>query len=125
MDVKKIREQNSPPKKLHRTVRGTSGAEKVKARKYWIGGYIFIALLSLAAYFLLQLKAFEIFGSRLQLFKKISISIFFAFLVLTTGKIIEMLVMKRSQSKALRYNLVRVIRLLTVLFIIVVFVSFL
>ena len=117
MDIKKTSDQNHAVKKV--------AAEKVKTHKYWIGGYSFIAVLCLAAYFLLQLKVFEIFGERLQLFKKISISIFFAVLVLITGRIIEMLVVRRSQSKSLRYNLVRVIRLLTVLFILVVIVSFL
>jgi small-conductance mechanosensitive channel len=117
MDVKKISGQKSPSKKVL--------VEKIKTHRYWLGGYAFIAALSLSAYFLLQQKVFEIIGTRLQLFKKISISLFFACLVLITGKIIEMFIMKRSQSKALRYNLVRVIRLLTVLFIIIVFVSFL
>jgi small-conductance mechanosensitive channel len=99
--------------------------ENVRAHRYWIGGYAFIALVCFAAYFLLQQKIFEVFGTRLQLLKKISLSCFFAFLVLITGRVIEMLVVKRSQSKTLRYNLVRVIRLLTVLFIVIVIISFL
>jgi small-conductance mechanosensitive channel len=49
---------------------------------------------------------------------------FFSFLVLITGRIAEMIVIKRSQSKSLRYNLVRAIRLLTAIFILVVIISF-
>ena len=116
MDINERKGQKSPPKKV---------VEKVKTHKYWIGGYAFIALLCIAAYFLLQLKVFEVFGSRLQLLKRISIGAFVAFLVLITGRLIEIFIVRRSQSKSLRYNLVRVTRLVTVLVIVVVIISFL
>ena len=117
MDVKKTKAQKTPSKK--------SPVEKIETHKYWVGGYAFIALICLAAYFLLQLRVFEVYAPRLQLFKKISICLFFALLILITGRITEMLIVKRSQSKTLRYNLLRVIRLLTGLFILIVIVSFL
>lgn len=118
MDVKKTAEQVKPLKQ-------PAENENESTHKYWIGGYIFLALVCLAAYFLLQLRTFEIFGERLQLLKKISISSFFALVILITGKAAEMIILKRSHSKALRYNLVRGIRLLTVLVIMFVIISFL
>lgn len=118
MDVKKSKEQIPPKKKAEVKEAGTG-------HKYWIGGYIFIALLCLAAYLLLQLKVFEVFGSQLKLYKKLSLGAFFSFLVLIAGRITEMIVTKRSHSKALRYNLLRAIRLLTVLIILVVLITFL
>lgn len=118
MDIKKKKEQNSLPKK--KTVRQIQ-----HAHKYWIGGYVVLAIFCIAAYFLLRLKVFEIFGTYLTFLKKISLACFFAFVVLIAGRIAEMLAMNRSKIKSVRYNLVRVIRLLTVLFIIVVCISFL
>jgi small-conductance mechanosensitive channel len=118
MDVKKTKDQQPASKQAR--------VDEIKAgHKYWLGGYIFIALLCLGAYLLLQLKVFDVFGSRLQLYRKISLGAFFSFLVLIIGRIIEILITKRSQSKALRYNLVRAVRLLTVVFIFIVVISFL
>ena len=118
MDIKNKKDQSAESKKIE--------IEKVSSHhKYWIGGYALIALLCLAAYFLFRLKVFEIFGARLALLKKIAISGFFAFLVLIAGKVCEMILLRRSESKASRYNLVRVVRLLTGIFIFIVIISFL
>ncbi len=118
MDVKKSKELVSSPKKR--------SVKKIESQHtYWIGGYILIAALCIGAWFLLQLKTWEILGSRLALLKKIALGGFFSFVVLIIGRLLEMVVVKRSHSKSLRYNLVRMIRLLTVLLICMVIISFL
>ena len=57
--------------------------------------------------------------------EKISVGCFTGFLILIIGRIIELTVTKRSQSKTLRYTLIRVIRLVTVLVILLVVITFL
>jgi small-conductance mechanosensitive channel len=117
MDVKKKKEQSSPKKQ-------TAKQAKTK-HEYWIGGYAFLALVSIAAYFLFRLKVFETLGTYLPFAKKISLACFFAFIILIVGRVAEMLIVKRSRIRYVRYNLVRVVRLVVVLLIIMVLVSFL
>lgn len=118
MDVKKQKDQNKPVKKKN--------TEQIKTKhKYWIGGYILLGLISISVYFLLRIEFFNVFGSYQLLLKKISLACFFGFIILIIGRIAEMLTVSKTHTKAVSYNLVRVIRLITVLLIIVVLISFL
>lgn len=96
-----------------------------KNQKYWIGGYSILAFTFLAIHFLLELKVFSVWEEYLPLVKKFSLSIFFIFIVLLIGKFIEKLIASGSNSKGNRYNLIKITRLLTSLFILILAVSFL
>ena len=93
--------------------------------KYWIGGYIFLGLIALVTYFLLSLEVFGILGTYLEISRKIALGCFFAFVVLIAGRLTEMIASKRTHIKPVRYNLIRIIRLVTALLIFLVFISFL
>lgn len=117
MEIKKSSEQRNPKKRSDKQIETT--------HKYWIGGYIFLAVSAAVVYFLLNLKVFGILGSYLDISKKIALGCFFAFLVLIAGRVAEMIAFKRTNIKPVRYNLVRIIRLVTAILIFLVFISFL
>ena len=103
-----------------------AGHEKIQPPpKYWIGGYAVIAAGFLILHFLVELKVFDIIEEYKPLVRKISMTFFFIFLILTIGKVIERLISIHGQSRGNRYNLVRITRLLTKLFVLIVVVSFL
>jgi len=118
MDVKKNKPQQKPGKEI-------SVKEKKKITKYWIGGYLIIAAICLAFYLLIQFGVFNFFGEKEEVLKRISLTIFFGFLVLIFGKIAELFIRRRSHDKGENYNLIRAIRLVTVVLIGIVIISFL
>ncbi len=95
-----------------------------KKQRYWIGGYGTLAAVFLGIHFLLELKVFAVWEQYLPLLKKLSLSIFFVFVILLLGKLIEKAISQGSRSKGNRYNLIRITRLLTTLFILILAVSF-
>ena len=95
-----------------------------KKKTYWIGGYAVMAIIFLAIHFLLELKLFAIFDDYLPLVKKLSLSVFFILVVLATGKFIERLIAAGNRAEGNRYNLIRITRLLTTLFILILAISF-
>lgn len=94
-------------------------------KNYWMGGYGILAFIFLAIHFLLELKVFAVWDQYLLLLKKLSLSIFFIFIILLIGKFIEKLISTQSRSRGNRYNLIRITRLLTTMFIVILAVSFL
>jgi small-conductance mechanosensitive channel len=100
-------------------------AKRTGKHKVWIGTYIVLALICLAAWFLLRLRLFGFLQAYRQLLLKLSLGAFFSFVVLVISKIVEGLVIKRSHTKALLYNIVRLIHLVTILIIAFIIVSFL
>lgn len=91
--------------------------------KLWISGYVILSIASLAVYFLLRLHVFEVFGNYLHLLQKVSLAAFFAFLVLTLAKVSEQITVNKTHTPAARYNLVKLIRLLTVVIILFIGVT--
>jgi len=117
MDIKKNSNNSkklSPPKK-----------EAERHHRYWIGGYSIIAAALIVIYFLLKSNLIPIDSNRVVLYERIALAGFLAIVVLIAGRVIELLIIKKSKSKTLRYTLVRVTRLVTVLVILMVAVSFL
>lgn len=122
MDIKKTKHTTSSPAANP----GNKSVASITSRhKSWIGGYVVIASVCLALYFLIQFNVLKISGVNLQVLKKALLGSFFAFIVLIIGRILELIIVRRSQSKTLRYNLLRAVRLLTGLVIIGVVISFL
>src|SRR6185295_17015836 len=107
MDIKKSHQQFKSLKKI--------SLEEMETRhKVWIGSYSFFALVFLAAYFLLRLHVFNVFGNYLSLLQKISLGGFFGIVILMIGRFVDMMVSRKSETAATRYNLIRLIRLLSV-----------
>lgn len=91
----------------------------------WIRGLIIFAITFLAIHFSLELKLFQGWDEYLPMLKKLSLSIFFICVILIIGKFIEKVISARSRTEGNRYNLIRITRLLTTLFILILAVSFL
>jgi small-conductance mechanosensitive channel len=113
MDILKTKEQTGQQ----------NGEGSAGHHKWWISGYVFLSLGCLTCYFLLTLHVFEVFGSYLPILKKVTLGGAFAFAVLTVGRIAERISEKKTQLPAARYNLVRLIRLVCVLFILLIGIS--
>ncbi len=94
-------------------------------QRLWIGSYILSGVACLLLYFLFRLKIFNIIGS----YQKTVLSLLLAgaasFGILIFSRIIQGIAVKRSHAKAILYNIVRLIKLITFVIIIFVFISFL
>lgn len=99
---------------------GASGKHKV-----WIVSYIIIALACLAVYFLLQFHVFGLLGTYRSLLQRLSLAGFVVFIVLIITRGIESIVAKRSPTQKQQYNIIRLVRLLSVFAAAFIVVSFL
>lgn len=118
MDIKSNKEISKEEKKAVRA--NAPGKHKV-----WIGTYIFLSFICIAAYFLLRMKFFGFMQAYRDLFLKLSLALFFSFIILIISKIIERLIVRRTHARALVYNLVRLIHLVTIIIIAFIIISFL
>lgn len=84
----------------------------------WIGTYIILAAISILAYFLLQYQVFEIFGDYLGTIKNLSLVFAVGFIILLISRIVERTISKRKQTPIDRYNLIRLVRLISIVAII-------
>jgi small-conductance mechanosensitive channel len=116
MDVKL--KQQSPASKKEKS-------KKLKNQKAWLGSYLVIAAICIAVYFLVRLEVFYMNDKTRQLIQNVSLAGFFAIVILSAAKFIEMIILKKSHTKSVRYNLVRLIHLLSILAIGFLFISFL
>jgi len=94
-------------------------------KKIKIGTYLILAAAFLVFHFLLKLHLLELPAKQQDLLQKFALAGFFAALILTAAKTGELMLGRRARSKSDRYNLIRVIRLLSILLILVVSISFL
>src|SRR5678809_1338767 len=115
MDVKTNKEINEEV--------DNAGAAKSK-HEVWIVSYIIIALICLALYFLLQFSVFGLLGIYRSLFQRLSLAGFVVFLVFIVTRGIESIVTKRSPTKKQQYNIIRLIRLLSVFAAAFIVISF-
>lgn len=84
----------------------------------WIGTYIILGAISFLAYFLLQYQVFEIFGDYLGTIKNLSLVFGVGFIILLISRIVERAISKRKQTPIDRYNLIRLVRLVSIMAII-------
>jgi small-conductance mechanosensitive channel len=94
-------------------------------QKLWIGGYLLFAAGCLLLYFLLRLKTFGVIGSYRSTLLKLLLAAATSFGVLIIARIVQGIVAKRSHTRAIQYNMIRLIRLITVVVIAFVVISFL
>ncbi|HEY6979185.1 MAG TPA: mechanosensitive ion channel domain-containing protein [Chitinophagaceae bacterium] len=118
MDIKTSRKSSSEEKKAKRTT------ATVK-HKVWTGTFIVLALICITAYFLFRLQFFNFLQAYKNFILNLLLGAFFSFLVLIASKIIEGIVSKVSHTRAIVYNLVRLIRLLSILVVVFIIISFL
>jgi len=94
-------------------------------QKLWISSYLLFAVLCLLLYFLLRLKTFEIFGGYRTTILSLLLAAACSFGVLILSRIVQGIAVRRSHTKAILYNVVRLIRLISFIIIILIFISFL
>jgi len=116
MDVKPSRKQKAKTK---------TTAPPGQAHKWTAGTYLFIALGSLVVYFLFRYRVIILPTKWHNLLNRFSLAMFFSFVVLTIAKFLELIIFRRSHTKGIRYNLIRLIRLIAILLVGFVIISFL
>ncbi|HEY2727757.1 MAG TPA: mechanosensitive ion channel family protein [Parafilimonas sp.] len=94
-------------------------------QKLWIGGYFLLGAGCLLLYFLFRLKTFEIIGSYRITLLKLLLAAATGFGILIIARILQGVVAKRSHTRAIRYNMIRLIRLVTIVVIAFIFVTYL
>lgn len=96
-----------------------------KRQRIRIFALFLLALFSIIAYLLLRLHVFKVFGAYLEWLQKITLGIFIAAVILSLARLAENVVIKRTQVVYTRYNLTKMVHLLSWIFIIAVGISFL
>lgn len=101
---------------------------KVRKNKRWITIYGIITVLLVAIYYLLDLRLFDFWTSYTQyipIIKELVLSLFLITLIFLISKIISRVVDTQTRLEGDRYNLLRIIRFLSILFSLIVAASFL
>jgi small-conductance mechanosensitive channel len=114
MDIKQ--HQATP---AHR--RGTSKA----AHHLFIGGYILFAVISIGCYFVFRLHFFGFSAILAKWLPKLCMTCFCIALLLILSRIIQRALSRNAESKVAVYNVVRVIRLITIVLAALILISFL
>jgi small-conductance mechanosensitive channel len=95
-------------------------------RKFWLGTYIIVALSFLTVYILLITGVIDPFvGTSKRWMEKLAIAGFLSVLLLAFAKLLEILILRRQDTRYRRYNFVRLTRLLSVIAVAFLVVSFL
>ncbi|MCM4166659.1 hypothetical protein KCTC52924_01506 [Arenibacter antarcticus] len=98
---------------------------KIQKTKSWITIYGVLALLLIAIYYLLDLNVFDPWEQYLPFVKKLTISLFLIALIYLLSKIIAKIIDTQTNSEGDRYNLLRIVRFLAMVFSLIVVASFL
>lgn len=98
---------------------------KTHRNKHTLVAYIVTVVVLIAMHYLLELKFFDSWGALTPFLKKLSLIMFLIVSIIMVSKIIERLVHKHAGSDGDRYNLLRIVRFLTIVFNLLVIVSFL
>lgn len=93
--------------------------------KYGIGSYSAFAVAVLVIHYLLNLEIFSPINQFIPVLKKLTMTLFLVAVILLIAKVIEKLIVGNTETKGHRYNLLRVTKLLSIIFIIIVVGSFL
>jgi small-conductance mechanosensitive channel len=111
-------------------VKHNSKALKPQARKkdtsfIWLGTYITIAAIALTFFILFRLHVFDLLGKYRALLQKFSLAVFFGVIILSVAKFIEIGIRKRSNGRFQSYNLIHLTRLLSIIAVAILGISFL
>ena len=114
MDIKQ--QQTKPGRRV-----GNSKA----AHHLFIGGYILFALISIGCYFVFRLHFFASSAILAEWLPKLCMTCFCIALLLVLSRVIQRAVSRNAESKVAVYNVVRVIRLITIVLAALTLISFL
>lgn len=95
-----------------------------KSTKYWIRVYAVSAVVVFTIHYLLDLELVSTWAKYIPFLKKLTTSLFFISLILLASKIIERIIDTQTEAEGDRYNLKRITRLLSIIFILIVAASF-
>jgi small-conductance mechanosensitive channel len=95
------------------------------AHHLFIGGYILFALISLGCYFVFRLHFFASSSILAKWLPKLCMTCFCIALLLILSRIIQRALRRNAESKVAVYNVVQVIRLITIVLAALIFISFL
>ena len=98
---------------------------ETKRTEYKIKIYGVATMLLITIYYLLDLKIFESWGEYIPFMKKLTMSLFLIALIFLISKIIARVIYVQTNIEGDRYNLLRVIRFLAIVFSLIVIASFL
>jgi small-conductance mechanosensitive channel len=98
---------------------------QTKHHRAWLFSYIIIALILALLFLFIHFGIVHLPLSYASSGSKILVTAFLCFLSLIIEKIIEQLLQKKAHRKAAYYNVVRFLRLITLMIIVVIIVSFL
>ncbi len=97
----------------------------IKKTKYGIKTYGVASFMLLIAYYLLDLRILDPWEMYIPFLKKLTVSLFLIALIFLISKITSRVVYMQTQAQGERYNLLRVIRFLAIVFSSIVVISFL
>lgn len=97
----------------------------IRKTKYGIRTYGIASALLLITYYLLDLKVLEPWGVYIPFMKKLTMSLFLIALIFLISKVVSKIVYVQTEIQGERYNLLRVIRFLAIVFSLIVVASFL
>lgn len=100
-------------------------AVKGHQNKFWIGGYALLSFGSFVVYWLARFQVFDVFGVYKDWLQRGALASCFVFIVFVASRIAQSFVAKRSHTKGIRYNLLRLIRLISLLLVLMIVTSFL
>ncbi|KEY19059.1 mechanosensitive ion channel family protein [Kaistella antarctica] len=98
--------------------------EKQHNRK-WTIIYGSVAMVLIAIYYLVNLPIFSSWGHYIPFLRKLSLSLFLISLIFFISKFIEKLIYSQNHLEGDRYNLLRIVRFLALVFSLIVAASFL
>ena len=96
----------------------------IRKTKYGIRTYGIASALLLITYYLLDLKVLEPWGMYIPFMKKLTMSLFLIAFIFFISKIVTRLVNNQTHIQGERYNLLRIIRFLAIVFSLIVVASF-
>ncbi|MEM0518719.1 MULTISPECIES: mechanosensitive ion channel family protein [Aequorivita] len=91
----------------------------------WIAIYGIMTVLLIAIHYLLDLDFFDAYDEYIPFLKKLSLSLFLIGLIFLISRIISKVVNNKTHLEGDRYNLLRIIRFLSIVFSFTVVISFL
>lgn len=94
-------------------------------KKVWVGTYAVLAAAFMATFLLLKLSVFQVLQGYRDIAAKVALAGFFAMVILAFTKLVEGIIIRKAKTRSSSYNLIRLARLLSVLVIALVFISFL
>ena len=97
----------------------------IRKTKYGIRTYGIASVLLLITYYLLDLKVLEPWEVYIPFMKKLTMSLFLIALIFLISKVVSKIVYVQTEIQGERYNLLRVIRFLAIVFSLIVVASFL